>query len=75
MVVIVEVVEPTAAQAVSSDNTVVVEVVNTANSPVTTTNTGTAATEVVGHNLVQNAYVGTNPPSNPYEGQVWIDIT
>lgn len=74
MAIIVEVIEPVGAQIQSSDKTVVIEIVDTARSPITTT-VGAAAIEVLGNNLVQNAYVSATPPSNPYEGQVWIDIS
>lgn len=76
MAVIVEVVEPVqSGGVVNADSVVVVEVVNAVGTPVTTTTTGVSAVEVVGYNIVQNAYVGTSAPANPYEGQVWIDIT
>lgn len=30
---------------------------------------------VTGQNIVQNAVVSETAPVNPYEGQVWIDIS
>lgn len=71
---VVEVVSPTEALLQSSPLTVVVEIVDNATSPITTT-VGASAVEVLGNNLVQNAYVSETAPVNPYEGQVWIDIS
>lgn len=53
----------------------VVEVVNTANSAVTETTRSVAVVEAVGYNLVQNAYASATPPPEPYEDQIWIDIS
>lgn len=58
----------------TTSNTVVVEVVRNTVSPIETTS-GAAVVEVLGHNIVQNAVVSENPPLNPYEGQVWIDVS
>lgn len=57
-----------------TSGTTVVEVVRQTETPIETT-AGAAVVEVLGHNIVQNAVVSENPPANPYEGQVWIDIS
>lgn len=73
-VIVVEVISPVESSVVNNGNATVVEVVNVAPSAITSTAT-TSAVEVLGNNLVQNAVVSESEPPNPYEGQVWIDIS
>lgn len=73
-VIVVEVISPVQSSVVNNGSAAVVEVVNVAGSAITTV-ASVSAVEVLGNNLVQNAVVSETPPANPYQGQVWIDIS
>lgn len=52
----------------------VVDVVNTA--PVAVVNNiSQPVTEITGTSIIANVVVSATPPVNPYEGQIWIDIS
>ena len=75
MAVIVEVITP--AAPISDEITgqvTAIDIVRTADTPINTVG-GEAVVEVVGPGRVANAVVSATPPADPYEGQIWIDVS
>lgn len=70
---VVEIVSDTTSQGQTSGSATSITLVKGTSSPMETVG-GVAVLTVAGANIVQNAFVGSGAPSNPYEGQVWIQI-
>lgn len=51
-----------------------IDIVSATEAPINTNSTSSAV-EIMGPPVVQNAIVSATPPTNPYEGLVWIDIS
>lgn len=74
MAIVVEVLTPETAVSQASDSAVAITVVKTVDSTIVN-NQSVAVVEVVGANMVTGVVVSATPPINPYEGQVWLDIS
>lgn len=74
MAIKVEIVTPITSVSETAGSSIAIEVIKSTTSPITT-NGSQAVVEVVGKNVVNGVVVSAVPPSNPYDGQVWIDIS
>ena len=75
MAVVVEVIKPTISQSDAPGNAVVVEVVRSSTTPIETVSTEAVVEVVKPGGTVVNVQFGEGLPSNPYEGQIFIDIS
>ena len=51
------------------------EIINTPSSSIVVTNTGIPVVTIVGPPVIANVVVSPTAPPNPFEGQIWIDIS
>ncbi len=75
MGIIVEVITPTVTVSEVTGGSTVINVLRTSQTPTNVTAEQAVTNVVSTVNIVQNAVVSQTAPINPYEGQVWIDIS
>lgn len=52
-----------------------VEIITTPSNNIVVTNTGIPVVQIVGPPVIANVVVSPTAPPNPFEGQIWIDIS